>query len=63
MGYRLAIFDFDGTLADSLPWFEGILDRVADEFAIRKIDPEARINGELATNLYDLVFSEGVFGS
>ena len=28
-----------------------------------QIDPEARINGELATNLYDLVFSEGVFGS
>jgi phosphoglycolate phosphatase-like HAD superfamily hydrolase len=21
--YRLAIFDFDGTLADSLPWFRG----------------------------------------
>ena len=27
--YRLAIFDFDGTLADSLPWFAGILNEVA----------------------------------
>ena len=30
--YRLAIFDFDGTLADSYPWFTRVIDVVADEF-------------------------------
>ena len=32
MTYRLAIFDFDGTLADSLPWFAEIYDQLAIEF-------------------------------
>lgn len=35
---RLAIFDFDGTLADSLPWFVGVLDEVAARHAFRKVD-------------------------
>ena len=29
MGYRLIIFDFDGTLADSAAWFAGALNGVA----------------------------------
>jgi phosphoglycolate phosphatase len=32
--YRLAIFDFDGTLADTLPWFVGLLEDVAARFEI-----------------------------
>jgi phosphoglycolate phosphatase len=32
--YRLAIFDFDGTLADTLPWFVTLLDDLATRFAI-----------------------------
>ncbi|WP_349367611.1 HAD hydrolase-like protein [Salinarimonas sp.] len=32
--YRLAIFDFDGTLADTLPWFSTLLDDIAARFAI-----------------------------
>lgn len=32
--YRLAIFDFDGTLADTLPWFLGLLEDVAVRFDI-----------------------------
>src|SRR4051812_34094982 len=27
--YKLAIFDFDGTLADTVPWLVGVIDQVA----------------------------------
>ena len=37
MKYDLAAFDFDGTLADTLPWFESILDGVADRYGFRKV--------------------------
>ncbi|AEE66017.1 haloacid dehalogenase-like hydrolase [Bordetella pertussis] len=36
MKYRLAAFDFDGTLADTLPWFESVMDGVADKYGFRK---------------------------
>lgn len=36
MKYRLAAFDFDGTLADSLPWFESVLDTVAERYGFRR---------------------------
>jgi phosphoglycolate phosphatase len=36
--YRLVIFDFDGTLADSFPWFASVLNDVAERFGFRKID-------------------------
>lgn len=35
--YRLAVFDFDGTLADSLPWFMGAMNDVADRFRFRRV--------------------------
>lgn len=38
MRYRLAIFDFDGTLADSFPWFLGVVNRLADEHGFRRIE-------------------------
>jgi phosphoglycolate phosphatase len=38
MKYRLAIFDFDGTLADSLPWFLRIANTVADKHGFRRIE-------------------------
>lgn len=37
--YRLAIFDFDGTLANSFPFFVGVLDELAERHGFRKIDP------------------------
>jgi phosphoglycolate phosphatase len=37
MRYRLAIFDFDGTLADSFSWFLGVVNRLADEHGFRRI--------------------------
>jgi phosphoglycolate phosphatase len=33
----LVIFDLDGTLADSFPWFVRVLNDVADEFRFRRI--------------------------
>ncbi|MES3021508.1 MAG: HAD hydrolase-like protein [Pseudomonadota bacterium] len=39
MTYRLFIFDFDGTLADSFPFFLGVFNQVADEYGFKRIDP------------------------
>jgi phosphoglycolate phosphatase len=38
MNYRLAIFDFDGTLADSLPFFLSVFNTIADRHGFRRID-------------------------
>lgn len=37
---RLLILDFDGTLADSRPWFLGALDDAARRFGFRRVTPE-----------------------
>ena len=42
MRFRLALFDFDGTLADSQDWFLGIFDQVADRFGYRRLAPGDR---------------------
>ncbi|HEX6037740.1 HAD hydrolase-like protein [Longimicrobium sp.] len=39
MRYELAIFDFDGTLADSFPWFLAALNDCAPRFGFRRIEP------------------------
>ena len=41
MPYRLAVFDFDGTLADSFPWFLGVLNGVARRHGFREVDRAA----------------------
>ena len=38
MTYRLAIFDFDGTLADSFPFFLSVFNSIADLHGFRRID-------------------------
>ncbi len=38
--YSLAIFDFDGTLADSFPWFIASLDQTADHFKLNRVNPD-----------------------
>jgi phosphoglycolate phosphatase len=38
MRYRLAIFDFDGTLANSLPFFLSVFNTIADRHGFRRID-------------------------
>lgn len=37
---RLAIFDFDGTLADTFPWFAGVLGEMAARHGFRAPAPE-----------------------
>lgn len=37
--YRLVIFDFDGTLADSFSWAAGVVNQFADQYGFRRIDP------------------------
>lgn len=39
MRYRPVSFDFDGTLADSFPWFVGVLGEVAQRFGFRDPGP------------------------
>ena len=38
--YRLAIFDFDGTLADSLPWFRTSFQETIARFGLAPVSPE-----------------------
>lgn len=38
MKYRLLIFDFDGTLADSFPWFIQVVNDVADRYRFKRIE-------------------------
>jgi phosphoglycolate phosphatase len=40
MPYSLVIFDLDGTLADSLPWFLSNVNDVAERFGFRRIADE-----------------------
>ncbi|MHC2388482.1 hypothetical protein ACVMFA_007433 [Bradyrhizobium liaoningense] len=40
MPYSLAIFDLDGTLADSFPWFLRTINDVADRFNFRRVKDE-----------------------
>jgi phosphoglycolate phosphatase len=42
MKYRLAIFDFDGTLADSFPWFLQVVNEAADVYRFRRIEEVER---------------------
>lgn len=42
MKYDIAAFDFDGTLADTMPWFNSILNTVAEKYNFRKIDASER---------------------
>lgn len=38
--YRLVVLDFDGTLADTFPWFAGVLPGVADRYGFRRPAPD-----------------------
>jgi len=37
--YRLAIFDSDGTLADTLPWMRSVFNELAEEHGFRRVEP------------------------
>jgi len=38
--YRLVIFDMDGTLADSFPWFLRVMNAVAARYGLRQAGPQ-----------------------
>lgn len=38
--YELVLFDFDGTLADTFPWFAGVLNDVADRYRFNRVQGE-----------------------
>jgi phosphoglycolate phosphatase len=38
MKYRLAVFDSDGTLADTLPWMRSVFNELADEYGFRRVE-------------------------
>ena len=40
MKYRMAIFDFDGTLADSFPFFAQVFNQLAEQHGFKRIDPD-----------------------
>ncbi|MGX4771712.1 HAD-IA family hydrolase [Bradyrhizobium guangdongense] len=40
MPYSLAIFDLDGTLVDSFPWFLRTINDIADRFSFRRVRDE-----------------------
>lgn len=42
MKYKLVIFDFDGTLADSYPWAVGIANDMAEKHRFKRIDAVER---------------------
>ncbi len=37
MTYTLVIFDFDGTLADSFPWFLHVFDTLAERYRFKRM--------------------------
>ncbi|GEO98705.1 HAD hydrolase-like protein [Methylobacterium haplocladii] len=36
--YRLVVFDFDGTLADTYDWFASVINDVADRYRFRRVE-------------------------
>jgi phosphoglycolate phosphatase len=38
--YKLAIFDLDGTLSDSLPWFRRVVNSIADKHRFKRIEDD-----------------------
>lgn len=59
MKYTLVAFDFDGTLADTLPWMESILHEVAEKFGFRKPDAEERSRLR-QRNAYEIMQALGI---
>jgi phosphoglycolate phosphatase len=56
---RLAIFDSDGTLADSFPWFARVLNGVADKYRFRPVAPD-EIEALRGLNARELIAHLGV---
>jgi phosphoglycolate phosphatase len=59
MKYKLVIFDFDGTLADSFPWFMTVVNQVADKYKFRRIE-ESEVEALRGYNAKQLIRYAGV---
>jgi phosphoglycolate phosphatase len=59
MPYKLAIFDMDGTLSDSFPWFLSVINAVADKHKFRRIE-EDRIDEMRGVGAGELIRLLGV---
>jgi phosphoglycolate phosphatase len=57
--YRLAIFDYDGTLADSFPWFCSVLNDTARKFGFREV-AESEVDELRALGSREIVARLGV---
>ena len=54
MPYSLAIFDLDGTLVDSFPWFARTINDVADKFGFRRVS-EDELEGIRAASTHEIL--------
>ena len=59
MRYKLVIFDSDGTLTDSFPWFARVLNSVADKYGFRRVEPD-NIESLRGLNARELIQHLGV---
>ena len=57
--YSLAIFDYDGTLADSFPWFCSVLNQTARKFGFREV-AENEVDDLRAAGTREIVAHLGV---
>jgi phosphoglycolate phosphatase len=59
MPYKLAIFDMDGTLSDSFPWFLSVINQVADKHKFQRVTDD-RIDEMRSVGAGELVRMLGV---
>jgi phosphoglycolate phosphatase len=59
MPYKLAIFDFDGTLSDSFPWFLSVINAVADKHKFARVEND-RIDAMRSVGARELIRMLGV---
>ena len=56
MAFKLVVFDFDGTLAASLPWLLGVFDEVAERFGFRKLDRNEVDFHDFVASIVDITY-------
>jgi phosphoglycolate phosphatase len=51
MAYKLIIFDLDGTLSDSFPWFLSVVSAVAEKHGFRQMDDIESMRGKTSQEI------------
>ena len=51
MAYKLIIFDLDGTLSDSFPWFLSVVSAVADKHGFKRMDDIESMRGKTSREI------------